>query len=465
MKKLFLKAFHNKSLRWKIMFSIVVFFTIIGSSLFVTMIIDQYALGVISRSFRSNEELNSFSNDIVLAENALETYINYRTYESINNYYIAANRVEYFCQTMQSFPSADEVRHQEYIVHQLALSFLRYTSKAVTAHRANTTVNESYQKSLEAYQFLVDEISRLNILYMKKNSTVYNSDRNNVRLILRFYIIFFAGFFLLLLLLLYALVGSMTKPLGEISDVALRVAERDFDVPLFNRDSHDEIGNICRAFDRMIISIREYIDTIWEKARTENELREREMEMQALYADAQLKAFQSQINPHFLFNTLNTGAQLAMMEGADKTCYFIITHKNSVIQPKKVQDYFVKENPAGINGALLEGRFIYDAFVLGGRCDGVYAAVASGAQQAAPAFTYAASTKKETIASSGADFILYTTDGTDPRYSSSAVKAVGGSAAVDLSGFAGGSAVLKAVAIKDGAFTSDLAAATQNVAV
>ena len=243
MKKLFLKAFHNKSLRWKIMFSIVVFFTIIGSSLFVTMIIDQYALGVISRSFRSNEELNSFSNDIVLAENALETYINYRTYESINNYYIAANRVEYFCQTMQSFPSADEVRHQEYIVHQLALSFLRYTSKAVTAHRANTTVNESYQKSLEAYQFLVDEISRLNILYMKKNSTVYNSDRNNVRLILRFYIIFFAGFFLLLLLLLYALVGSMTKPLGEISDVALRVAERDFDVPLFNRDSHDEIGN------------------------------------------------------------------------------------------------------------------------------------------------------------------------------------------------------------------------------
>lgn len=164
------------------------------------------------------------------------------------------------------------------------------------------------------------------------------------------------------------------------------------------------------------------------------------------------------------------GAQVVVvpddyLKKGDKTCYFIITHKNSVIQPKKVQDYFVKENPAGINGALLEGRFIYDAFVLGGRCDGVYAAVASGAQQAAPAFTYAASTKKETIASSGADFILYTTDGTDPRYSSSAVKAVGGSAAVDLSGFAGGSAVLKAVAIKDGAFTSDLAAATQAVAV
>ena len=32
---------------------------------------------------------------------------------------------------------------------------------------------------------------------------------------------------------------------------------------------------------------------------------------------------QAQINPHFLFNTLNAGAQLAMMEGADKTTEFI----------------------------------------------------------------------------------------------------------------------------------------------
>ena len=60
-----------------------------------------------------------------------------------------------------------------------------------------------------------------------------------------------------------------------------------------------------------------------EKALKENQLREKEIEMQALYSDARLKALQNQIKPHFLFNTLNTGAQLAMIEGADKTCYFL----------------------------------------------------------------------------------------------------------------------------------------------
>ena len=73
-------------------------------------------------------------------------------------------------------------------------------------------------------------------------------------------------------------------------------------------------------------SIRNYISELQSKADTESQLLEQQIEnfrMQSLLADAEMKALQMQINPHFLFNTLNAGVQLAMIEGADRTSTFL----------------------------------------------------------------------------------------------------------------------------------------------
>lgn len=315
----------NKSLRWRIMVCIGIAIIMLAATLLTTTRLSYYSMQNLGDSYKSNSELTHFSQAVTATEKALENYINYRSFESIDAYYNSRSKVETYYSSFQEFPSKNEVAHKEYIVHQLTEAFLYYSNLAISARRANneTEITLNYKYAMDSYNYLTSQILELNNLKLQQNAARYDENQSRIVISNTLSILFFVIFSVLIFFVLYFTITSIMDPLADISEVAHKVARRNFDVPLFNRTTNDEIGTICTAFDRMIISIREYIDTIWEKARTEAELKEKEIEMQALYTDAQLRALQNQINPHFLFNTLNTGAQLAMMENADKTCYFI----------------------------------------------------------------------------------------------------------------------------------------------
>ncbi len=132
-----------------------------------------------------------------------------------------------------------------------------------------------------------------------------------------------------------------------------------------------------------------------------------------------------------------------------KDCYFIITHKNSVLFPYKISDAKIHSDPVGISGSLIEGRHYYDAFVLGARSAGVYVLALNEAQVAEVVITKGGTTTL-TCATDGS-VITYTTDGTDPRYSSSGVTYTGGFANVATGG------IVKACARKEGMLTSNIA--------
>lgn len=51
---------------------------------------------------------------------------------------------------------------------------------------------------------------------------------------------------------------------------------------------------------------------------------------------------------------------------------FILTHPIAATGPKQLEDYKIHDNPPGISGWLVEGRLIYDCFVLNEKADAVY---------------------------------------------------------------------------------------------
>lgn len=115
----------------------------------------------------------------------------------------------------------------------------------------------------------------------------------------------------ILLLSLSALIGfhfTIIRPILELKRETNRVSRGDFHASVAIR-SRDEIAELGRKFNEMVITIRELIDYKYRL-----ELRQRESE---------LKLLQEQVDPHFLYNTLDMIRWTARLEKAERSSQLI----------------------------------------------------------------------------------------------------------------------------------------------
>ncbi|MCD7882172.1 MAG: sensor histidine kinase [Lachnospiraceae bacterium] len=96
---------------------------------------------------------------------------------------------------------------------------------------------------------------------------------------------------------------GITRPITSLSDAMKCFGQGDFEVSC-EAEGEDEIAVLANSFNQMVNDIRTLIDEAYEQ-----EMMQQEIEM---------KSLQMQINPHFLYNTLDTINWIARLNGVDQ---------------------------------------------------------------------------------------------------------------------------------------------------
>lgn len=271
--------------------------------------------------YTSNITLNNLDERLTSLDNNMNIYVSTKSSDAMEAYFRDEQELRTMVSGLNTQILDDPYMIAEKNIHHMFNSYLGITAQIIQAKRGRKVelYAELSQQASELSSQIHVCIRSLNSQQFKSNSETYSSLTRRIAT-MESNMEFMMVIILIVDTLLVSLLTSLIiKPLQNLAHAADEMAAGNLEVEAVPVKSMDEIGILTVAFNQMVSSIRNYIRQTRENLIREQELREKELLMEGHLKDAQLKYLQAQIDPHFLFNTLNAGAQLAMMEGAEKT--------------------------------------------------------------------------------------------------------------------------------------------------
>ncbi|TCT16245.1 histidine kinase/DNA gyrase B/HSP90-like ATPase [Natranaerovirga pectinivora] len=206
-----------------------------------------------------------------------------------------------------------ESDEQIYLLQSIDNSFKSYYSESSNASFLYNRNNyEYYDKMFYAHKinkYLLRYSDELLELVLEE-SVIANTKLTNMQKVLSFWngVVIVSLVFFFLSCITYINV-NVTKPLNALSNQAKEISRGNFNVKVEVKNSQNTIGILSKAFNGMVKNIKEMMESIQENIKVEKQLLEEQrknVEYKELLNQATFLALQTQTNPHFLFNTLNS---------------------------------------------------------------------------------------------------------------------------------------------------------------
>lgn len=322
---------NHKSLFWRLSLraKLLITFGFTAALMFVINILlyseINQSMKKLDEVYATNVSLNALTECLEQTHSDVLEYLNTKSSDSLEDYYRNVQEYRDMLDQVNSRIVDNEMKILEKNIRNMSETYLDLADETILAKRGRNVerYKAAFAEESQKYQYVQNAIYNLNNLRFQANSDNYRVLLNSLQYmeIISSVIVVIAAIISLLILML--LIRTITEPLRLLAQSANEVADGNFDISLLDYNGDDEVGIVTQAFVKMVGSIREYIVRLKESLEKEQAMKERELLMETHLKDAQLKYLQAQINPHFLFNSLNAGAQLAMMEDAEKTSIFV----------------------------------------------------------------------------------------------------------------------------------------------
>lgn len=293
------------SLRTKILLS---FFTVI-------LLLSAMNILLIMEVIRFNRQYDAIITNITTANSingfikpSIDTemwnVVSGKTEFTAGNQYEIIQQVNSQIETMMANAESDKSRIKLEVIHRTMNTLTHYVDKMGQQIDAGSRVaeNEQVLEDIRGVSTVVEESVQDYMLFeVNQAEQQYKENQARFTRLSLFYMILLPGVIGFSILAAWIISASIYIPIKKLHDVTTTITGEDLQA-LVTTHNVDEITELGISFNLMIGRIRELVNA---KLREQENLKK-----------AELKALQAQINPHFLYNTLDT---IVWMAESNKT--------------------------------------------------------------------------------------------------------------------------------------------------